>query len=77
MGAGCVRLDRTERITVLWTYRDEWVQITTQPSEISAIEQSAKDYIDSAVDEIGSYVAGTIDDDGNVIIMFDERMFTI
>lgn len=62
---------------VLWTYQDGWVQITTPPSEISAIEQSAKDYTDSVADEIGSHVTGTIDDDGNVIIMFDERMFTI
>ena len=46
-------------------------------SEISAIEQSAKDYTDSAADEIGSHVTGTIDDDGNVIIIFDERKFTI
>ena len=64
-------------MTVLWTYRDGWVQITTPPSEISAIEQSAKDYTDSIAGEIGSHVAGTIDDYGNVAIMFDERMFAI
>ena len=63
-------------MTVLWTYRDGWVQITTPPSEISAIEQSAKDYTDSVAGEIGNNVTGTIDD-GNVIIMFNERTFTI
>ena len=47
------------------------------PSEISVIEQSAKDYTDSVADETGSHATGTIDDDGNVIIMLDERMFTI
>lgn len=47
------------------------------PSEISVIEQSAKDYTDSVADEIENNITGTIDDDGNVIIMFDERMFTI
>lgn len=62
---------------VLWTYRDGWVQITTPPSEISAIEQSAKDYTDSVAGKIGNNVTGTIDDDGNVVIMFDEHMFTI
>ena len=62
---------------VLWTYRDGWVQITTPPSEISTIEQSAKDYTDSVAGKIGNNVTGTIDDDGNVVIMFDEHMFTI
>ena len=67
------------------------------PSEISAIEQSAKDYSDSLAnvaaadatskankafddakayaDEIGKYVTGTVDENGDVIIMLDERIF--
>lgn len=64
-------------MTVLWTYQNGWVQITIPPSEISVIQQSAKDYTDIVADETGSHVTGTIDDDGNVIIMFDELMFTI
>ena len=54
----------------------EWVS-DTDYSEISVIEQSAKDYTDSVAGETGSHVTGTIDDDGIVIIMFDERLFTI
>ena len=47
------------------------------PRHLVKIEQSAKDYTDSVAGEIGKNVTGTIDDNGNVVIMFDERMFTI
>lgn len=52
---------------VLWTYRDGWVQITTSPSEIAAIQEYAE--------TISKRVTGTIDEDGNYIIMFDENFF--
>lgn len=56
---------------VMWTYRNGWVQITSTPSEI-------KDYADNAsadakkyADEIGKRVEGSIDDNGNVVLIFD------
>ena len=65
---------------VMWTYQNDWVQITTTPSDI-------KNYADSAAstavsdaqayaDEIGKRVAGSIDYDGTVILTFGEQMFT-
>lgn len=54
---------------VLWRYQENgWVQITTPPEAVSAIEQAAKDYADT----LSKRVSGSVDDDGNFIIMFDE-----
>lgn len=54
---------------VLWRYQENgWVQITTPPEDVSAIEQSAKDYADT----LSKRVTGLVDDGGNFIIMFDE-----
>lgn len=58
---------------VLWTYQNGWVQITTSPKEISNIEKAAKDY----ADEVSNLMTGTLDEDGNVIITLDERIFKI
>lgn len=55
--------------SVLWTYLDGWIQITTPPSNLTAVEEAAKDY----ADEIGSRVTGSVDADGNYIIMFNEN----
>lgn len=54
---------------VLWRYQETgWVQITTPPVNLSAVEQAAKDYADA----LSKRVVGSVDDDGNFIIMFDE-----
>lgn len=54
---------------VLWRYQtDGWVQITTPPDDLSAVEQSAKNYADA----LSKRVIGSVDTDGNFIIMFDE-----
>lgn len=58
---------------VLWTYRDGWVQITTSPKDINAIEKSAKDY----ADEVSNLMTGTLDENGDIIIMLNERIFEI
>lgn len=53
----------------LWRYQtDGWVQITTPPEDLKAVEQAAKDY----ADVISKRVVGSIDADGNFVIMFDE-----
>ena len=65
---------------VMWTYQNDWVQITTTPSDI-------KNYADSVVstavsdaqayaDEIGKRVTGSIDDDGTVVLTFGDQVFT-
>ena len=65
---------------VLWTYQNGWVQITETPKGI-------KNYADSAsggaledakayADEIASRVSGSIDDDGSIIITFNDPIFT-
>lgn len=54
---------------VLWRYQESgWVQITTPPDDLSAVEQAAKNYADA----LSKRVTGSVDDNGNFIIMFDE-----
>lgn len=54
---------------VLWCYQENgWVQITTPPEDLTAVEKAAKDYADT----LSKRVTGSVDDDGNFIIMFDE-----
>lgn len=54
---------------VLWRYQENgWVQITTPPENLAAVEQAAKDYADT----LSKRVTGSVDDDGNFIITFDE-----
>lgn len=54
---------------VLWRYQnDNWVQITTPPDNLAAVEQAAKDYADT----LSTRVTGSLDADGNFIIMFNE-----
>ena len=68
-----IALDFVVETAVLWTYQNGWVQITTSPKEISNIEKAAKDY----ADEVSNLMTGTLDEDGNVIITLDERIFKI
>lgn len=57
---------------VLWRYQETgWVQITTPPEDLSAVEQAAKDYADA----ISKRVTGSVDVDGNFVIMFDETFW--
>lgn len=54
---------------VLWRYQDEsWVQITSPPEDLATVEQAAKDYADT----LSKRVVGSVDADGNYVIMFDE-----
>lgn len=64
---------------VLWTYRDEWVQITMTPKDI-------KDYADSAAstatitaqayaDELSKRITASVDNDGTVVLMFNDQLF--
>lgn len=54
---------------VLWRYQENgWVQITTPPEDLTAVEKAAKDYADT----LSKRVTGSVDDDGNFIITFDE-----
>lgn len=53
----------------LWRYQENgWVQITTSPETVSAAEQAAKDYADT----LSKRVVGSVDDEGNFIVIFDE-----
>lgn len=59
---------------VLWRYQtDGWVQITTPPANLEAVEQAAKDYTDT----VSQRVTGTIDENGNYIILFDETFWSL
>lgn len=59
---------------VLWRYQETgWVQITTPPDDLSAVEQAAKEYADT----LSKRVNGSMDEDGNFIIMFDETFWTV
>lgn len=57
---------------VLWRYEaNGWVQITTPPEDIKAVEQAVKNYADT----LSKRVTGSVDEDGNFIIMFDEQFW--
>lgn len=57
---------------VLWRYQtDGWVQITTPPANLEAVEKTAKDYANA----ISKRVSGSVDADGNFIIMFNEEFW--
>lgn len=59
---------------VLWRYQnDGWVQITTPPNDLKTVEQASKDYTDT----VSKRVTGSVDDNGNYIIMFDETFWSI
>lgn len=61
--------------SVLWTYRDGWVQITTTPSSVKDQSDSALEDAKAYADEIGKRATGSIDEDGNVVILFDEQLW--
>lgn len=65
---------------VMWTYQNDWVQITTTPSDIKnyadSVASNAVADAQAYADEIGKRVTGSIDDDGTVILTFGEQMFT-
>lgn len=65
---------------VLWTYQNDWVRITTTPSDIKnyadSVASNAVADAQAYADEIGKRVTGSIDDDGTVILTFGEQMFT-
>lgn len=61
--------------SVLWTYRDGWVQITTTPSSVKAQSDSALEDAKAYADEIGKRATGSIDEDGNVVITFGEQLW--
>lgn len=59
---------------ILWRYQaDGWVQITTPPESLEAVQQEAKDYTDT----VSKRVTGTIDENGNYVILFDETFWSI
>lgn len=59
---------------VLWRYQEDgWVQITTPPESLDTVLQEAKDYTDT----VSKRVTGTIDENGNYIILFDENFFSL
>lgn len=61
--------------SVLWTYRDGWVQITTAPSDIKTYSDNALADAKAYADEIGKRATGSIDENGNIIITFSEQLW--
>lgn len=59
---------------ILWRYQtDGWVQITTPPENLNAVENAAKEYADN----LSKRITGSTDEDGNFIIMFDEEFWAV
>lgn len=61
--------------SVLWTYRDGWVQITTTPSSIKDQSDNALKDAKAYADEIGKRTTGSMDENGNVVVLFDEKLW--
>ena len=65
---------------VMWTYQNDWVQITTTPSDIKnyadSVASNAVADAQAYADEIGKRVTGSIDDDGTVVLTFGDQVFT-
>lgn len=65
---------------VMWTYQNDWVQITTTPSDIKkyadSVASTAVSDAKAYADEIGKRVTGSIDDDGTVVLTFGDQVFT-
>lgn len=65
---------------VMWTYQNDWVQITTTPSDIKnyadSVASTAVSDAHAYADEIGKRVTGSIDDDGTVVLTFGDQVFT-
>lgn len=65
---------------VMWTYQNDWVQITTAPSDIKnyadSVASTAVSDAQAYADEIGKRVTGSIDDDGTVVLTFGDQVFT-
>lgn len=62
--------------SVLWTYHDGWVQITTTPSSVKDQSDSALEDAKAYADEIGKRATGSIDEDGNIVITFGEQLWS-
>lgn len=62
--------------SILWTYRDGWVQITTTPEYIKNYSDNNLQDAMAYADEIGKRATGSIDDAGNIIITFGEQLWT-
>ena len=64
----------------MWTYQNDWVQITTTPSDIKnytdSVASTAVSDAHAYADEIGKRVTGSIDDDGTVVLTFGDQVFT-
>ena len=65
---------------VLWTYQNDWVRITTTPSDIKnyadSVASNAVADAQAYADEIGKRITGSIDDDGAVVLTFGEQVFS-
>lgn len=65
--------------SVLWTYRDGWVQITSTPSDIKeyadSVASNAAADAKAYADELGKRSTGSIDSDGTVVITFGDAMW--
>ena len=61
--------------SVLWTYRNEWVQITTTSKDIKEYSDNALEDAKAYADEIGKRATGSIDEDGNIVITFGEQLW--
>lgn len=62
--------------SVLWTYHNGWVQITTTPKDIKAYSDNALEDAKAYADEIGKRATGSVDEDGNIVITFGEQLWT-
>lgn len=61
--------------SVLWTYHGGWVQITTTPSSVKDQSDNALKDAKAYADEIGKRATGSIDENGNVVVLFDEKLW--
>lgn len=64
-----------------WTYRNGWQQITSTPTELKeyadSVSGAALEDAKAYADEISKHMTGSVDDDGTIVLMLDDKLWSV